>query len=82
MSQNQNQGNVQGDEKNKEKSPMTWHGIVCDGSEKKKGSKVPVYNHSRLRRSGRTCYFGPQPKEGAPGTVADNPINLCDEEDV
>ena len=82
MSQNQNLGNVQGDEKNKEKSPMTWHIIVCDGSKKKKGSKVPVYNHSRLRRSGRTCYFGPQPKEGAPGTVADNPINLCDEEDV
>ncbi|KEH37988.1 hypothetical protein MTR_2g055480 [Medicago truncatula] len=27
MSQNQNQGNVQGDEKNKEKSPMAWHRI-------------------------------------------------------
>jgi len=36
MSQNQNQGNVQGDDKKKEKSPMTWHGIVCDGFEKKK----------------------------------------------
>ncbi|RHN73466.1 hypothetical protein MtrunA17_Chr2g0298781 [Medicago truncatula] len=36
MSQNQNQGNVQGDEKNKEKSSMTWHKIVCDGSEKKR----------------------------------------------
>jgi len=36
MSQNQNQGNVQGDDKKKEKSPMTWHIIVCDGSEKKK----------------------------------------------
>ena len=47
MSQNQNQGNVQDDEKNKEKSPMTWHGIVCDGSKKKKGLKVPVYNHSK-----------------------------------
>lgn len=82
MSQNQNQGNVQGDEKNKEKSPMTWHKIVCDGSKKKKGLKVPVYNHSRLRRSGRTCYFGPQPKEGVPGTVAGKSINLCDEEDV
>jgi len=55
MSQNQNQGNVQGDDKNKEKSPMTWHEIVCDDSEKKKGSKVAVYNQSRLRRSGRTC---------------------------
>jgi len=67
----QNQGNVQGDDKKKEKSPMTWHKIVCDGSEKKKkGLKLSVYNQSRLRRSGRTCYFGPQPKEGAPGTVA------------
>ena len=27
-------------------------------------------------------YFGPQPKAGALGTVADNPINLCDEEDA
>ncbi|RHN71961.1 hypothetical protein MtrunA17_Chr2g0282501 [Medicago truncatula] len=79
MSQNQNQGNVQGDEKSKEKSPMTWHRIVCDGFEKKKGSKVPVYNHLRLRRSGRICYFGPQLKQGAAWTVAGNPIDLCDE---
>jgi len=42
---------------------------------------VPVYNHSRLRRSGITCYFGPKPKSGAPGSVEDNPIDLCDEED-
>jgi len=81
MSQNQNQGNAQGDDKKKEKSSVTWHGIVCDGSEKKKGSKLPVYNQSRLRRSGRTCYFGPRPKEGAPGTVAANPIDLSDEEE-
>jgi hypothetical protein len=86
MSQNQNQGDVrlnkkEGDEKKKAKSPMTWHEIECDGSIKKKDSKVPVYNHCRLRRSGRTCYFGPQPKAGAPGTVEDNPIDLCDEED-
>jgi hypothetical protein len=82
----QNQGNVEvnnkdGDDKKKEKSPMTWHGITCDGSVKKKDLKVLVYNHSRLRRSGRTCCFGPQPKAGAPGTVEDNPIDLCDEED-
>jgi len=77
MPQNQNQG----DEKKKEKSPMTWHGITCDGSVKKKDSKVPVYNQSRLRRSGRTCYFGPQPKAGAAGTVAGNPVDLCDDED-
>jgi len=76
----QNQDNIQlnkneGDEKKKEKSPMTWHGIVCDGSSKKKDLKVPVYNQSRLRRSGRTSYFGPdQPKEGAPGTVEGNQL--------
>ncbi|AES91647.1 hypothetical protein MTR_4g115840 [Medicago truncatula] len=52
----QNQGNVElnkkkeGDDKKKEKSPMTWHRITCDGSVKKKDSKVLVYNHSRLRR--------------------------------
>jgi len=40
-----------------------------------------VYNQSRLRRSERTCYFGPQPKEGVPGTVAGNPIDLWDEEE-
>jgi len=60
---------------------MTWHRITCDGSVKKKDSKVPVYNQSRLRRSGRTCYFGPQPKAGAAGTVTGNPIDLCDNED-
>jgi len=72
MSQNQNQGNVQlnkneGDEKKKEKLSMTWHKIVCDGSIKKKDSKVLVYNQSMLRRSRRTCYFGPRPKEGVHG---------------
>jgi len=81
MSQNQNQGNVQGDEKKKEKSSMKWHRITCDGSVIKKDSKVPVYNQSRLRRSGRTCYFGPQQKAGAPGTEAGNSIDLCDDED-
>jgi len=42
---------------------------------------VPVYNHSRLRRSKRICYFGSEPKAGDPVTIEDNPINLCDEED-
>jgi len=71
----------EGDDKKKEKSLMIWHGITCDGSVKKKDSKVLVYNQLRLRRSGRTCDFGPQPKAGAPWTVAGNPIDLCDEED-
>jgi len=82
----QNQGNVglnkkEVDDKKKEKSPMTWHGITCYGSVKKKDSKVLVYNQSSLRRSGMTSYFGPQPKAGAPGTVVGNLIDLCDEED-
>jgi len=47
---------------------------------KKINSNVSVYNHFRLRRSGRICYFGHQPKAGAPRTVEDNPIDLCDEE--
>ena len=83
MSQNQGVelNKNEGDDKKKEKSPMTWHRITCDGSVKKKDSKVLVYNQSRLRMSGRTCYFGPQPKVGAPGTVAGNPIDLFDEED-
>jgi len=40
-----------------------------------------MYNQSRLRKSRRTCYFGPQPKEGALGTVEDNPIEISDEGD-
>jgi len=68
-------------EKKKEKSNVKWHEIECDGSIKKSYSKVPVYNHSRLRRSGMTCYFGLQPKAGALETVEDNPIELSDEED-
>jgi len=42
---------------------------------------VLVYNFKKMRRSGRTCYFGPQPKAGAPGTVEDNSIDLCEDED-
>jgi len=68
-------------EKKKAKSTVTWHEIKCDGFVKKSYSNVPVYKFFRLRRSGRTCYFGPKPKSSAPGTVVDNPVNLCDEED-
>jgi hypothetical protein len=71
----------EGDDKKKEKLPMAWHGFTCDGSVKREDSKVPMYNQSRLRRSGRTFYFGPQPKAGAAVTVAGNPIDLCDDED-
>jgi len=40
---------------------------------------VPAYNFNKMRRSGRTCYFGAHPKAGASGTVEDNPIDLSDE---
>jgi len=82
MSQNQGDVRLKNEsDKKKAKSHVIWHGIECDDSVKKSNSKVPVYNQSRLRRSGRTCYFGPQPKESAPGTVEDNPIELSDEGD-
>jgi len=66
-------------EKKKAKSIVTWHRIECDGSVKKNNLNVLVYNHSKLRRSGMTCYFGPQPKAASPGTVEDNSIDLYDE---
>jgi len=81
MSLNQVQLNKkEGDDKKKAKSSVTWHEIECDGSVKTKDSKVPMYNQLRLRRSARTCYFGPQPKAGVPGTS--DPIDLSDEEDA
>ena len=71
----------EGDEKKKGKSHLTWYIIECDGSVKKKNLNVSVYNQFRLRRSRRTCYFGPQPKPGAAGTVEDNPIEISDDGD-
>jgi len=55
---------------------MSWKGRTCDGSRTNSSSKVPIYNLNNLRRSGRTCYFGPQPKLGAPGTLETNPIEV------
>jgi len=82
MSQNLGDAQLKNEcEKKKEKSTLTWHEIECDGSVKKSNLKVSVYNHSRLRRSGRTCYFGPQLKAGVARTVEDNPIDLSDEGD-
>jgi len=54
---------------------MTWKGRRCELSREKAVANVPKYNLN-LRRSGRTCYFGPQPKKGAPGTLETNPIEL------
>jgi len=34
-----------------------------------------------MRQSGRTCYFAPQLKAGAPGVVEDNPIDLSNKGD-
>jgi hypothetical protein len=55
---------------------MAWHNIKCKGSQKQTNVKMPIYSFNKLRRRGRTCYFGPQPKLGAPGTAKDNPIEI------
>jgi len=57
MSQNQNQGNVQGDDKKKEKSPMTWHGIVCDGSEKKNEVHSLTLQYLHLNQPNKNLIF-------------------------
>ena len=68
------------DLKKKAKTTVTWHDIKCKGYGKKKNdANEPLYNFNKLRRSGRTCYFSPQPKLGAPRTIEDNPIDLSDE---
>jgi hypothetical protein len=52
--------------------------------EQKKKAPKPLkkldFNH--LRRSGRTTYFGPQPKHGAPGTIPGRPITIEDEQAI
>ena len=67
------------DEKKKAKTTVTWHRIECEGTRQKSKANVLVYNFNKMRRSGRNCYFGPQPKVGAPRTIEDNPIDLSDE---
>jgi len=66
-------------EKKKSKTTVTWHDIECEGSKQKSKVNVPVYNFNKMRRSGHTCYFGPQLKACTPGTVEDNLIDLSDE---
>jgi hypothetical protein len=58
------------------KTTMTWHGVRFETSTQISSAGVPKLNLSRLRRRGRTCYFGPQPKFGAPGTMEKNPIDI------
>jgi len=60
---------------------VTWHDIECEGFRQKIKANVPLYNFNKMRQSRRMCYFGLQPKTGAPGTVEDNPIDLSDDED-
>jgi len=55
--------------------------IECEGTRQKSKVNVPVYNFNKMRRCGMTCYFSPQPKASALGTVEDNPIDLSDEGD-
>ncbi|MCH83088.1 hypothetical protein A2U01_0003903 [Trifolium medium] len=54
--------------------------VETTGCAKMSKSRKPLkkLDFTKLRRSGRTCYFGPQPKLGTPGTLPDNPI-LIDE---
>jgi len=61
--------------------------IKCEGSEERKkerkkqceGARLLVYNFNKLRKSGRTCYFGQQPKLDVPWTIENNFIDLRDE---
>jgi len=55
---------------------MSWKGRTCEGSRTSSSSKVPIYNFDNLRRNGRTCYLGPQPKLGASRTMENNPIEV------
>jgi len=81
MSQKQSDAQLKKEgEKKKAKTTVTWHGIECEGTGQKSKANVPVYNFNKMMRSG-TCYFGPHPKVGAPGTAEDNPIDLSDEGD-
>jgi hypothetical protein len=52
--------------------------------EKKKKAPKPLkkLDFNNLRRSGRTTYFGPQPKHGAPGIIPDRPITIEDEQAI
>jgi len=78
-SQQKKEGEIENDVtqlKKKAKPIMTCHDIKCKGFQKQINVKMPIYNFSKLRRSGRTSYFGPQPNLGAPGTAEDNPIEI------
>jgi len=66
--------------KKRENTILTWHGRRCEPSNQMPSANVPKYNLNNIRRSDRTCYFGPQPKLGAPGTMETNPIEIRKED--
>ena len=66
----------------KEKSPMIWHGIVCDGSEKKEGFEVTGVQSVEVEEEREDMLFWSSTKSMCSGTVAGNPIDLCGEEDA
>jgi hypothetical protein len=59
------------------KLPSKVKGVAATTSKSQK-KKVKKYDFNKLRTSGRTCYFGPQPKVGAPGTLPDKPFGVPD----
>jgi hypothetical protein len=60
------------------KPPSKVKGVLATTSKSQKKRKVKKYNFNKLRTSGMTCYFGPQPKVGAPGTLPDKPFGVPD----
>ena len=69
----QNQGNVQGDDKKKEKSPMTWHEIVCDGSEKKEGFEGAGVQSVEVEEEREDMLFWSSTKRRCPGDCSGQP---------
>jgi len=74
----QNHGNVElnkkeGDDKKKEKSPMTWHGITCDGSVKKKDLKVPGVQSVEVEKEREDMLFWSSTKSRCPRDCSGQP---------
>jgi hypothetical protein len=60
------------------KQPTTSPPVQAE-KKKKSPKSLKKLDFTHLRMSGRTTYFGPQPKHGAPGTIPDRPITIEDE---
>jgi len=53
-------------EKKKAKTIVAWNNIECEEFGQKSKVNVSVSNFNKMRKSGRTCYFGPRSKASAP----------------